>query len=76
MINRIIDYSGWAIPAAILALLPKCPACLALYLAVGTGLGISVSTAAILRTLLLAICASSLIYLTARFVNRLYLPRT
>jgi hypothetical protein len=56
------------VPSALLALMPKCPACLAAYVAIGTGIGISVSTATYLRLLLVILCVLSLSYLALRQV--------
>ena len=68
--RRGVDAIGWLAPAAILVFLPKCPACLAIYIAVGTGVGLSVSTATYLRLLLVILCVASLLYLAGKQMRR------
>src|SRR6267378_5088958 len=69
--RRCVDFFGWIIPGAILALLPKCPMCLAAYLALWTGIGLSLSAATQLRVSLLILCAGSILFIAARNTRHL-----
>jgi hypothetical protein len=69
-LGRVREIAGWLLPAAILTTLPKCPVCLAAYVAIGTGIGLSVSTAAYLRISILIVCLGLLIYLFGKYYFR------
>lgn len=70
IVRRFLENAGWIVPGAILALLPKCPACVATYAVIGTGVGLSLSATTYLRVLLAVLCLTSL-FLVARRMRRL-----
>lgn len=70
-LRRGIAALEWLAPACVLALMPKCPACVAAYVGMATGLGISVSSAAQLRSAAIGLCLLSLAGLAAtRLIGR------
>jgi hypothetical protein len=70
-LRRGREIVGWIVPTATLALLPKCPACVAAYVALATGIGISLPTAIYLRAMLVVLCVGSLVFITARRLRSL-----
>lgn len=71
VIRRLAARCDWVIPTVLLAAVPKCPACLAAYVAVWTGIGLSFSTASYLRAGLLLAGGASLLFLAFRHARRL-----
>ena len=57
-------------PAVVFTIIPKCPVCLAGYIALGTGIGLSVTTATYVRIGLIALCIVSLGYFIIKHVRR------
>jgi hypothetical protein len=64
--RRLRDFAGWVAPGAALAIVPKCPACVAAYIALATGVGVSMTTAADIRIALIAACVAALAFAGAR----------
>ncbi|MBV9731851.1 MAG: hypothetical protein JO275_03680 [Verrucomicrobia bacterium] len=58
--RRLLNFIGWIVPSAILALIPKCPVCVAGYAVIGTSVGFSLSALAQLRLALIVLCVVSL----------------
>jgi hypothetical protein len=69
LLRRSLDLSAKVIPVATLAVLPKCPACLAAYVALGTGIGLSLTAATYLRLSLIAVCVASLTFFLANAIR-------
>lgn len=69
---RVREIAGLALPGTLLALMPKCPMCLAAYVAIGTGFTLSYSSAHLLMRVLTLLCISTLaFYLVRRIIRHL-----
>jgi hypothetical protein len=55
--------SSWIVPGVVLAAMPKCPLCLAAYVALFTGCGISLAAASFAWWFVAVGCVSVLVYL-------------
>jgi hypothetical protein len=69
------EIAGWILPTATLALLPKCPACVIGYVALATGIGISLPAATYIRVVLVALCAASFVFVIGMRVRALIARR-
>lgn len=64
--QRVATVLRWAMPSVLLAVMPKCPACVVAYVALLTGVGISFTSAWYLQTGLILVCLAALVYLVVR----------
>lgn len=62
--------AGWIVPGITLILLPKCPMCIAMYVALLTGVGISATAASGIRTALIVLCAAALLAVASNAARR------
>ena len=67
--KRSLSVAGQTLPAAILLLIPKCPACMVVYIALLTGAAISSTTAIYLSTTIMTLCIASLLYIAIRYLS-------
>lgn len=70
--RRVAELAGWIIPSVTLALLPKCPVCVAAYVALATGIGMSLPIATYLRAALVGVCVASLALISARRLRSMF----
>lgn len=61
----------WAFPITALALVPKCPACVAAYVLLLSGIGLSLGAAAAIRWILIVGCVCAIVFLITRRALRI-----
>lgn len=64
--DRSRKVAGWLVPTALLTIMPKCPMCLAAYVAMCSGIALPFSTAQSLRLALIVACVVALSYVIVR----------
>ena len=70
MRRRVTAFAQWAVPIAALAMIPKCPACLAGYVLLFSGIGLSIPAATAARWCLIAACIVAIGWLAVRAGRR------
>lgn len=73
-LRRVSHAVSPLLPAFLLALVPKCPFCLAAYIALGTGIGLSVAGAKLLHIFLLCAGIIPLSLFAAKHVGACFFP--
>ena len=68
--RRCLEFVSLALSSAALILMPKCPACLAVYVAVLTGLALPLSMARSVWYLLSSLCGLSVATVVFRLLSR------
>ena len=67
-IVRSLAVFRWFLPGAVLLIIPKCPLCLAAYVLVGSGIGLSVASATYLRGALIFIFGVTFLYFCSKWL--------
>lgn len=75
----LITFTGifkMMVPVTVFVLIPKCPACIAGYVLVFTGIGLSLPVASIIRWMLLVLCIAAFLYLLGGYMRRVLVYRS
>jgi len=73
---RFWEITGYVFPGIILAILPKCPLCLAAWIAAGTGIGLSAAAASHVRALAIILSLAPSLYAVGRLMKNRLSDRT
>jgi hypothetical protein len=68
--RRVVALIQWAVPVVALALVPKCPMCVAAYCLLFTGIGLSLTAATAVRWTIIAFSVAALASLVVRAARR------
>ena len=74
-LRAVKNSASWIIPGVMLALMPKCPLCLAAWLSVMLGIGMSTASATALHATLITLCLLFGIICLVRHIYLLRHPR-
>jgi hypothetical protein len=74
--RRMAGLAAAVLPAVLLALMPKCPMCVAAYVAAFTGIGLSLTAASYLRSAMILLCLVSLLVVTLSIGRRWAIARS
>jgi hypothetical protein len=72
--SRIATLIQWALPITTLALVPKCPGCVAAYVLLFSGVGLSIPGATATRWALIGVSVAALVFLVFRVARRALTP--
>jgi hypothetical protein len=67
--KNVINYLGGAFSVILMILIPKCPMCLAGYIALGTGISISFITASYVKIFSITTCIMSLVFIILKRIK-------
>lgn len=64
--------TAWILPGVILLVMPKCPVCIAGYIAFATGIGVSLTLVEGIRAVAMTLCATVLAFTAIKTICRFF----